>query len=336
MSSSASKRPGFTLIELLVVIAIIAILVSLLLPAVQQAREAARRAQCSNNLKQIGLALHNYHGTHKTFPPGILDPDASNTLRGGTDPNDHGWAWGTFLLPYLDQDPMYEALGPNRNVVSTVVTNRPELLQTVLPGFICPSDGTTALNDKFKFGAAEGLGTVSIAPSNYAANCGYGASIVWGSDDNDNGDGPFYLNSAVGFRHIRDGSSQTMAGGESLQVVPGTQTQTVGRVWAATNFAAEGFSAWTGSADPANPDLPNKRTGWYAVLSAVHPNLPINGVGTSHLNRAFSWASFHSGGAQFVFCDGSVQFLSENLDHSANGVLANLARIDDGNVVDGF
>ncbi|HTI49623.1 MAG TPA: DUF1559 domain-containing protein, partial [Planctomycetaceae bacterium] len=105
MSISKSRFRGFTLIELLVVIAIIGVLVALLLPAVQQAREAARRAQCKNNLKQLGLALHNYHDTANTLPPGWISGNAGVTATGCS-----GWGWGTMILPNLDQGPLYQTL----------------------------------------------------------------------------------------------------------------------------------------------------------------------------------------------------------------------------------
>ena len=137
-------RKGFTLIELLVVIAIIAILVALLLPAVQQAREAARRSQCKNNLKQIGIGMHGYHDTFSTLPPGFVRVHAADTDKGN-------WGWGTFILPFMDQGALYEALSPGE--VDPAVTNsngslasavqnpakRAEM-QNALPAFRCPSD----------------------------------------------------------------------------------------------------------------------------------------------------------------------------------------------------
>src|SRR6188472_548040 len=107
MSLKAHSRRGFTLIELLVVIAIIAILIALLLPAVQQAREAARRSQCKNNLKQLGLALHNYHDTSNTLPPGWI---AVPTMSGNTNASAPCWGWGTMILPGLDQAPLYSSM----------------------------------------------------------------------------------------------------------------------------------------------------------------------------------------------------------------------------------
>lgn len=143
---STTNRRGFTLIELLVVIAIIAILIALLLPAVQQAREAARRSQCRNNLKQIGLALHNYHDNYNAFPPGALamnvttgvayklgDAEPSRSNVGG------GWGWSTFILPFIDQAPLYSSLNPNGN---NFPLNPTALTRTILPVYICPSEAS--------------------------------------------------------------------------------------------------------------------------------------------------------------------------------------------------
>src|SRR5689334_25410189 len=109
------RRRAFTLIELLVVIAIIAVLIALLLPAVQQAREAARRTQCKNNLKQIGLALHNYHDTFRLFPPGYVDRNGNPNLTPDNDLGP-GWGWAAFLLPYIDQSPLYSPINFNVGV----------------------------------------------------------------------------------------------------------------------------------------------------------------------------------------------------------------------------
>src|SRR5580693_8105777 len=117
MTPHRARRPrqAFTLIELLVVIAIIAVLVSMLLPAVQQAREAARRSQCRNNLKQIGLALHNYEGSYRVFPPGYVDFNFNPNNTPDTDLGP-GWGWATFLLPYMDQSPLYNQINFNVGV----------------------------------------------------------------------------------------------------------------------------------------------------------------------------------------------------------------------------
>src|SRR5579864_5723515 len=125
-------KRGFTLIELLVVIAIIAVLVALLLPAVQQAREAARRSQCKNNLKQVGLALQNYHGSRNTFPPGYV-----STFDGSGNDTGPGWGWGAMILPELDQAPLQNGISFTQPIEAAAnATAR----VTTLSASLCPSD----------------------------------------------------------------------------------------------------------------------------------------------------------------------------------------------------
>lgn len=183
---------GFTLIELLVVIAIIAILIALLLPAVQQAREAARRTQCKNNLKQIGLALHNYHDAHRTFPYAYLClPCADNQIG--------GWGWATMILPYVDQAPLYNAMGVGTSGHMPAVAD--SNTQTIISAYICPSDSSPGINCRHS----------NFAKSNYVAV--YGSSGV-GIDVNHNG--MFYRNSRIKVRDITDGTSNTLAIGERI------------------------------------------------------------------------------------------------------------------------
>src|SRR6056297_1264459 len=134
MVRSGRRRAGFTLIELLVVIAIIAILVALLLPAVQQAREAARRSSCKNNLKQLGLALHNYHDTHTTLPPGWISVDGVvHSPHDGVS----GAGWGTMILPFVEQSNLYDAFNPN---ISIADPSQNAFRLNILNSFNCPSD----------------------------------------------------------------------------------------------------------------------------------------------------------------------------------------------------
>jgi len=151
------KRRGFTLIELLVVIAIIAILISLLLPAVQQAREAARRTQCRNNLKQIGLALHNYHDVYGTFPMAfIVDAEVGAGITGA-----RIMSWNTAILPYIDQANVYNSLGPGGVNVVGGVTNQES--NVVIPAFLCPSvPRSNNANQGVGFGAGT---TIPVAPA---------------------------------------------------------------------------------------------------------------------------------------------------------------------------
>ena len=161
-----SRRRGFTLIELLVVIAIIAVLIALLLPAVQQAREAARRSQCTNNLKQIGLALHNYHDVYNTFPAGYIDQ--------GVAANRGHYSWTSAILPYIDQAPLSNLMRVGDVPLSTNLTNNLTAMQTPLSGFACPSNPAPSLNDAalpaanaraIQDSAGTGRGVVLIRPA---------------------------------------------------------------------------------------------------------------------------------------------------------------------------
>ncbi|WP_166825689.1 DUF1559 domain-containing protein [Thalassoroseus pseudoceratinae] len=212
MHQVVGKKRGFTLIELLVVIAIIAILIALLLPAVQQAREAARRTQCKNNLKQIGVATHNYHDTYKSFPSGWIQSRTSGTLE-------PGWGWGALILPFIEQGNLHEQMG-----VSTVdfdlvdgtddgtASPTPET-ETVLDAYRCPSDTGGELNSN----------RGGHAVSNYIG--------VYGSCCRDNlnaGNGMFWSNSSVRMRDVEDGTTQTFMIGEINRDEPERR----GGIWA--------------------------------------------------------------------------------------------------------
>lgn len=280
-------RPGFTLIELLVVIAIIAILIALLLPAVQQAREAARRTQCRNNLKQIGLALHNYHDSFNTMPPGWIG------MTGGVPDiyGINGWGWGAHILPQIEQNNLYATLNFNINMSNTsMFTAR----TTVIPTFRCASDvseDTWKLND--------GSVDHDLAIANYVG--------VFGTSDIDDcaaspnslcrGEGAFYQNSKVPFRDFSDGLSNTLVVGERR-----TRTDTPEQ-WHAT---------WTGV-------IPNGDDALVRILGTCDhtPNHPSN-----HID---DFSSLHSGGAHFTFGDGSVKFVSTNVDLGVYQALATRA-----------
>src|SRR4051794_12639029 len=138
---------GFTLIELLVVIAIIAVLIGLLLPAVQKVREAANRSKCTNNLKQIGLALHNYHSANSKFPAGWYGSEVNTAtlnqfnVKAQTRP----WAWSVYILPYMEQDNLFRRLNPTTNTLPDVFQKDLAALQTLIPTYVCPSDNAEAL-----------------------------------------------------------------------------------------------------------------------------------------------------------------------------------------------
>jgi len=291
------KRTAFTLIELLVVIAIIAVLIALLLPAVQQAREAARRTQCRNNMHQIGLALHNYHDTHSCFPPGNVIGSA-----GWADPGSQH-SWMTQILPFLDEAALYNSYNFSRP--SVVVNNGAgdEVNRTVrctkLGQFCCPSD---ALTRPSSINAPCVSQPTAHAPCSYVGCAGpnpnYGLPALAGQ-------GFFGLNSHVRLRDIRDGSSQTFAAGECRYGL----SNNAGPCWTVGKLGSNQAYSMKLTSVPLNPG-PNGGT--YAII------------------RGFS--SRHEGGAFFVFADGAVRFISENMDfatYQALSTVANNEIIDD-------
>lgn len=300
MFKTSPLQRGFTLVELLVVIAIIGILVGLLLPAVQAAREAARRMQCSNNLKQIGLSLHNYESTFKALPAGCNGlPNAA-----GTNFNGHGWTWHASILPYIEQSTLYNAVqGPDGmgNELGSTTSGKPLIVrQSILSVFWCPSQPDVS-NGSQKGG---------YQPSNYNGNMG--TRIGNGNDDcigtgianlSDmmtkpwgcmNGNGIFHVWSKTKFSDVSDGLSNTIFVSE----VGDSGGDDIGKFSAGSDRKA----MFSGGAD-GNPP-----TEMSEFLIAAEGNDPINrGVEEA----AGSW---HTGGAQFVMGDGSVQFFSENMD----------------------
>jgi prepilin-type N-terminal cleavage/methylation domain-containing protein len=281
-SGGSKLRKGFTLIELLVVIAIIAILVALLLPAVQQAREAARRAQCKNNLKQIGVALHNYHDVHRTLPPGFIGVDLTTRT-----PNIHGmnsFGWGMMILPMLDQGTLFKDF--NSKVSLLNAANNPAneaLTQKPLAAYRCPSDTAP---DVWDLNDDSGNFLIKLASSNYVGH--------FGTLDLDAcemtpvqqcfGDGALYHNSTTRFRDFTDGQSSTLMVGERRSGDPGDFNST-----------------WVGA--PANGDHAMERILGIADHTPNHED--------AHLD---DFSSMHTGGCHMLAADGAVHFVGENID----------------------
>lgn len=272
---------GFTLIELLVVIAIIGILVALLLPAVQQAREAARRTQCRNNLKQIGLALHNYHDTHNTLPPGWIGATAGVHDVEGI----NGLGWAVFLLPYMDQGPLYNQFNFNLSILDAM--HNEERVQ-ILPAYRCPSDTGTP-TWQIEEEANPGTVITTLATANYVGafgtleleDCEAGGSGL--TNGQCRGDGSLFHNGKVLLRDFTDGTSNTFVCGERVSTA--------------------GYSTWVGVV-PEGEEA-------FARILGVADHMPNHQP--LHLD---DFSSQHEGGAFFVMGDGAVRFVSENLDES--------------------
>lgn len=286
---------GFTLIELLVVIAIIAILVALLLPAVQQAREAARRSSCKNNLKQLGVAFANYEETHNIFPPGRLGCDGINTGPCNGNPANTRVGMSAFvhLLPQLEAKNLYEQFDLNsivwgpaanwRNANRTGIEARPTFL-------LCPSD----VSEPYIVSGADRYATAS-----YALNHGtMGPSNGISGNMKVFNTGMFVYKTPFQGRHVTDGLSNTMFAGE----VQAAHTGESQNIW---TQASRHLSCLRTTENP--PNTP-----------------PGTGITTSpygvRLNGAFG--SEHTGGCQFVFGDGHVSFLSENISLSVYRALS--------------
>jgi len=319
---------GFTLIELLVVIAIIAVLVALLLPAVQQAREAARRTQCRGNLKQIGLALHNYHETANTLPPGWI---------GG-----NRWGWGIMIMPMVDQVNLYNQLSGTvgQNVAATPATGfsavmptmpMPSSLQAVLSVFLCPSDtppGSTVITpltttNTYSIGGSPAAITTTFGRSNYAGVVGSAANptMTMPTSTNGFGNGAFSQNSKRNFRDFSDGTSNTLLVGERRSPAA-TGGFFVGgdTIWAGVGdeVSIQGITFHVG--DCSQGDTPNLRS---ATGPTAASPMPYSG-----------FSSPHSGGVQFLLGDGSVRFVSDSISQGPANTMGstyqNLASLNDG------
>ncbi|OWK43396.1 DUF1559 domain-containing protein [Fimbriiglobus ruber] len=272
-----TSRRAFTLIELLVVIAIIAILIGLLLPAVQKVREAASRTSCTNNLKQLGLALHAYHDANSKLPPGYT---ATGAYVDGTNDTTPGWAWGAYILPYLEQSNLFAQYNLTQPVQSSTAS------QTLVKTFICSSDITPTT--AFAVTNVSWATVCLVPPSSYAACCGGGVSTTAAT-----GNGSFYRNSTVRLTDITDGTTNTIFLEE--RAFANVQSTWVGAI--NTGYCNQG--QYNAAA------VPGKIGQGAGDLVLIHAGTNNNTSGRN-LDDA---SSKHTGGGNFLFGDGSVHFL---------------------------
>ncbi|PHS03224.1 MAG: prepilin-type cleavage/methylation domain-containing protein [Blastopirellula sp.] len=304
-----NQRKGFTLVELLVVIAIIGILIALLLPAVQMAREAARRMSCTNNLKQLGLALHNYHDTFGTFPSGYLANNVS-TNDGWQAEDGSGFAWGSLVLPFIEESALHDSLnfeGDSRDPANLA------LAHNHVSGFRCPSD---AGDDHFEIDISGTEYELDVA--NYVGIYGYGNVSM--RPGNPMGKGIFYRNSSTRMRDIIDGTSNTICVGERAQThdfVSGMDQVESHSTWYA---AVPGVSRPAGMMSGGMGGMGGMMEGpGSLVLGHVGQpammSMPAMHHTPSTTNHIVNFSSFHPGGINFVAVDGSVHFLTEIVEY---------------------
>jgi prepilin-type N-terminal cleavage/methylation domain-containing protein/prepilin-type processing-associated H-X9-DG protein len=301
MNSSPARR-AFTLIELLVAIAIIAVLIGLLLPAVQKVRDAGARARCQNNLKQIGLALQNYHDANQQFPPGY----ASGVDANGNDTGP-GWGWAAFILPYVEQQPLF---------AQVVLTQPIEAAQhaaartTLVKSYLCPADSpppTIAVGPASTSGQLTSV-TCQLAPASYTGCFGV-------SEPGVDGEGVFFRNSRVRIGDVTDGTSQTLLVGERSYRY--SQTTWVGTVTGTSMVPSPGSPLPVEADEPANFVLSHAGE---MTAGAARP-MEIN-----------NFSSSHTGGVMFAFADGHVRFLTASTDYTT---LAGLATRNGGEIITG-
>ena len=324
MQTRTTRLRGFTLIELLVVIAIIAILIALILPAVQQAREAARRTQCKNNLKQLGLAVHNYESTYSRFPP-------SATISGGSSTNNGSWSVHGRILPQIEQGNLSELVD-----LSLPWDNQMTIDGVKIAVFGCPSDvnGDTARDT--------GAGKPNLFPTSYGFN--FGTWFVHNLATGQGGDGMFYPNANLSFRSIKDGASNTLMAAEvkaftpyfrnagpASTAVPGSPAD----VLANTAGAEKKFHPTDENKNTGHTEWPDARVHHSGFTTVLTPNTVVehieagvsldvdynswqegklSGGSVPPTYAAITSRSYHQGIVNVVLMDGSTRSVSENID----------------------
>jgi prepilin-type N-terminal cleavage/methylation domain-containing protein/prepilin-type processing-associated H-X9-DG protein len=321
--NSRPRRRGFTLIELLVVIAIIAVLIALLLPAVQSAREAARRVQCVNNIKQIGLAIANYESSHGCIVPGYISvtaPISQFAVSGynpdpATNDNGPGWGWLALLLPFAEQTPLYNAINMN---LPTWVAQNGTVVVVQLNVYNCPSANNPTPTCAMVDANLKPLPVANafFARANYQYNMGWNDTSILPANTNYDDpirgcNGPIYRNSHITFAGVTDGLSNTVFAGEKSPYL--ADATWVGIIPGYRHFAYNAFASSGTGGIGVNYDYPG------AILAAhsgpslyedpvvIHPpNSPLG-----HTDEMYS---LHPGGANVLFGDGSVRFIKQSVN----------------------
>ena len=296
MRTRSFRKPAFTLIELLVVIAIIGLLVGLLLPAVQAARESGRRSQCTNNMKQVALALHNYHDANKVLPPSATDSRVDRQAR-------EGWSWIFLVLPFMERNELFDAC---MNQSAAWRKTNPQWMDTAtaalarapIPPLICPTDTVAVLAPEAKYNSLNTWNTYTASKTNYAANGGYLENWCGSSgspcslDQNMRAStGAMRKSKGVNFKDITDGISKTFLIGEA------------GGLPAVASDADRMPGIWVGGGGQ----------GYQSDCVRYSANKLNSGASEP------AFGSFHPGGANFALVDGSVRFVSDTVNsNSAN------------------
>ena len=350
MTSLTTSRRGFTLVELLVVIAIIGILVALLLPAVQAAREAARRMSCGNNMKQLGIALHNYHDTYKVFPPGHLSQNALQRIAANVQATDnqtgdsfvgmtsnagennhaqYGPSWMQFILPFVEQQPLADLYVPGRLLADQNFAPHVQMVGSFIPSYTCPSDAWAKPNTP---GVLNTNNTINWARASYGINTG---RLTGGNRlfrDNYKTLAPEYKgfagnNGGADIGAILDGTSNSVA---VWEILAGPTARDTRGSW------AMGRSIMVGGCDnQGDCQGINDRTGNpddYHGCATGAQYVKIGNFGWNGGDGQLGPKSKHPGGCQATLADASVRFMSETMDQ--NNVMRAINSIQNGESVE--